>query len=203
MTVRIGALIAEDIPDVARLHGEAFPGFFLSRLGTPFLRQFYAGFLVDPSSVTAVARSDLGEILGAAVGTTDPPGFFRRLLRRQLVGLALASVRAAMRQPSSVPRLVRAIRYRGDGGSTEGAALLSSIFVVPAAQARGVGSDLLTAWAKEASGRGAHEAFLTTDAEGNDRVNRFYSAHGWRVAGTSRTPEGRLMNRYAITLDED
>jgi ribosomal protein S18 acetylase RimI-like enzyme len=198
--VRIGDLRADDVPVVARLHRAAFPGFFLSSLGEPFLVQFYRGFLTDPTAVTAVARDDGGTILGAVVGTTEPAGFFGRLLRRRFAGFVLASARAVLRHPTSAPRLLRAVTYRGDAGSTADGALLSSIFVVPAAQGSGAGQALLAAWARAAADRGAGAAFLTTDAEDNDRVNDFYVAQGWALADSHRTREGRLMNRYTITL---
>lgn len=202
MTVdlRIGPLRPEDVRAAARLHRAAFPGFFLSTLGEPFLAQFYSGFLGEPTAVTAVARDEAGTVVGVAVGTTEPAGFFRRLLRRRLPGFVVASARAVLRRPASAPRLLRAVAYRGDTDPTADGALLSSIFVVPSAQGTGAGRQLLAAWVRAATDAGAGAASLTTDAEGNDAVNRFYVAQGWDLAGTFRTREGRSMNRYTITL---
>ena len=39
---------ADAIP-LAKMHRAAFPDFFLSRLGEPFLVQFYLGFVTDPT----------------------------------------------------------------------------------------------------------------------------------------------------------
>ena len=90
MTVTIAPLHPADVPQLVALHRRAFPSFFLSDLGPAFLTEFYRGFLTDPTSVTAVARDDRGDVVGGVVGTTAPAGFFARLLRRRLVGFALA-----------------------------------------------------------------------------------------------------------------
>ena len=143
--LEMGPLTEADIADVAELHARAFPTFFLSSLGQPFLEQFYAGFLGDPDAIALTCRRPLSGAIAGTVGTTNPAGFFGWLLRRRLGGFAMASARAAVQRPSTIPRLVRAIRYRGGAPSTElsGAALLSSVCVDPAAQHSGAGRLLL------------------------------------------------------------
>ena len=94
MAISLSPVVSSDVRALARLHREAFPGFFLSSLGEPFLVQFYRGFLKDDSAVTVVAHDDVGTVIGAAVGTTEPQTFFRRLFRRRWLGFALASGRA-------------------------------------------------------------------------------------------------------------
>lgn len=192
---RLGPLTAHDVPAIARLHQTAFPGFFLSTLGEPFLTEFYKGFLHDPSAVTVVARN-AGLPIGAAVGTVDPAGFFSRLVRRKWVGFASASARAIVTKPSVAPRLIRALVYRGDGPPDASGALLSSICVDPLMRGTGLGADLLAAWLSDALMKGAPRAFLTTDANENDEVNRFYVRQGWEEVGTFSTRQGRQMNRF-------
>lgn len=196
--VTVGRLQRADVRELAHLHREAFPGCFLSRLGEPFLTQFYSGFISDES---AVARDSSGRPLGAVVGTTEPAGFFGRLVRRKLVGLAFTSLRAVVAHPSAAPRLLRALAYRGDTMEQPGGALLSSICVDPRRQAGGVGSLLVAAWEATAPERGARSAYLTTDAADNDSVNAFYLARGWLLSSTSNTREGRSMNCYTKNLD--
>nr|WP_232523432.1 glycosyltransferase family 4 protein [Nocardioides sp. MAH-18] len=196
--LQVRGMRAGDVRAAAALHRRAFPSFFLSALGEPFLREFYRGFLDDDTAVTAVVADAGGDLLGIVVGTTAPAGFFGRLLRRQLVGFAIASARAALRRPSSVVRLVRGVLYRGEE-SGEGA-LLSSICVDPAAQGRGVGGLLLGRWTEEASSRGATAAHLSTDADRNAEVNRFYRSHGWELRHEHTTREGRRMNVYQRSL---
>ena len=56
-------------------------------------------------------------------------------------------------------------------------------------------------WLEEARSRGARGCYLTTDAEKNDPVNRFYLSQGWRVESAYTTPKGRKMNRYVYDFD--
>lgn len=185
----------DDVRDAARLHRVAFPGFFLSQLGEGFLREFYGAFL-DSGAVTVVARGDDGALLGVVVGHVAPDGFFRRLLVRRWYAFALHSLRLVIRHPRVVPRLFRAVTYRGHVPQQPTGALLSSICTSERARGTGVGRELIDRWTTELVLRGGVAAFLTTDATGNDAVNAFYVRSGWRLTGTFTTPEGRSMNTY-------
>lgn len=185
----------EDVRACAALHRRAFPSFFLSELGEPFLREFYRGFVGGEDAVSVVAADPSGRIIGVVVGTTEPRGFFKRLLARRWWAFALASASFAVRKPRHIPRLLRAVLYRGEIPVAVDGALLSSICVDPNA-APGTGRALLEAFTARGHINAIDAAFLTTDARDNDRVNRFYQLSGWGLAGSYSTAEGRLMNVY-------
>lgn len=187
---------ADEARVLAALHRAAFPEFFMSSLGVPFLTQFYLGYRDDPDAIVAVERDERGEISGIAVGTSRPEGFFKRLLMQRFFGFALAGLRAVLRKPHDAPRLLRGLFYRGDQPKDSSGALLSSISVSPNSQGRGVGRKLLGAWCDEAASKGVRTAYLTTDAFENDRTNHFYKRSGWAMESSFTTPEGRRMNRY-------
>ena len=197
MAVTLAALRSADAALAAELHRAAFPGFFLSSLGTRFLTEFYRGFINEPTAVTVAAHSVDGLLVGAAVGTTDPEAFFRRLVRRRFVRFFAAAAVAALRAPNRSLRLLRAARYRGVEGAPQApGALLSSIWVAPEAQDTGIGRLLLGAWLDSAASAGAERAYLTTDAAENASVNEFYTRNGWTLTSTYATKEGRQMNVY-------
>lgn len=200
--ITITPLKVEDAPALARLHQRAFPTFFLSSLGTDFLTQFYAGYAEDPTGICFVARDDDGRPVGAVTGTTEPAGFYKRLLVRRFVGFFLASLKAAVRNPAAAPRLLRAVAYRGDSPDVQGKhALLSSICVDPQVKGTGAGRRLALEWLTEARRRGTQQAYLTTDAADNEGVNRFYQQLGWVLHDSYTTQQGRAMNRYRAPLD--
>lgn len=200
MTMTYGALRPSDAKALAKIHRAAFPDFFLSSLGEPFLIQFYRGFANDSSAIAVTVRDEQGVPSGAAVGTNEPAGFYRRLLKQRWPGLIAASARAAITNPARVPRLFRAVSYRGGLPSPGEWALLSSICLDPSLQGSGVGRQLATKWLERAKVMGVSRAFLTTDSDGNDAINRFYAAQGWTLADKFVTPEGRRMNRFTILL---
>jgi len=197
--MKIQPLAHEHLEAVVQLHLDAFPSFFLSFLGPRFLREFYNSFLYDPQGIAYVACDEQGRILGAVVGSLDPHGYFKRLLKRRWWAFALASLRCVSRRPSDAPRLFRAIFYRGESPPGPVRALLSSIAILPAARGRGVGRALVLCWVEEAKRRGAPGCYLTTDAVENHTVNAFYKALNWKLEHTYTTREGRRMNR--CTLD--
>ena len=101
-----------------------------------------------------------------------------------------------VRRPSCVPRLFRAVFYRGESPSGPTRALLSSVAVDQNIQRSGVGKKLVGYWVDEARRRGASGCYLTTDADGNNKVNDFYQSLNWRIENTYTTPEGRRMYYY-------
>ncbi|GAB97094.1 GNAT superfamily N-acetyltransferase [Kineosphaera limosa] len=201
--VELTQLREEDVAALAAIHRRAFSGFFLAELGEGFLREFYRGFLHDDTAIAVVARTADGPI-GAAVGTVAPQSFYSRLLKRRWHGFARAATGTALRHPRTIPRLARAVLYRGD--APEGlpdAALFASMCVDTSHAGGGVGAQLSQAWSARARALGAHRAYLTTDADDNDAVNRHHQRHGWIIESSYTTPEGRRMHRYVKTLHDD
>lgn len=178
------------------VHMRAFPGFFLTFLGANFLQEFYRSFTTDPDGVGFVAVDPEGRLLGSVVGPLTPEHYFKRLLKHRWWAFTLASAAAVFRRPWVVPRLVHAIRYRGDSPPGKSRSLLSSISVAPEAQHIGVGQALIDAWVAEAKNRGSSGCFLATDADNNNSTNRFYQRCGWKLEGSYVTTSSRRMNRY-------
>jgi GNAT superfamily N-acetyltransferase len=182
------------------LHLKAFPSFFLSFLGPSFLREFYSSFLNDSVGVGLVAQEAVdGRVVGVVVGSSNSNGYFKRLLRRRWWAFCWASFSAILRRPAILPRLFRALCYRGDTPCGPSRALLSSIAVDPIAQYSGVGKALVSTWVETMrSKKSVRGCYLTTDADGNDAVNRFYGSCGWILESSFVTKDGRKMNRYTL-----
>ncbi len=193
--LHIRPLVAEDVAHCADMHMSAFPGFFLSQLGPRFLREFYAGFVGDPEAISAVAVEPTGRIVGVLVGTLHPSGFFARLLKRRWAAFAAASVSLLLRRPLHAPRLIRAVRYRGQVPVAVSGALLSSICVDPEVQSIGAGTQLIRHFQGLVRDIGV-SAYLLTDRDQNDSTNSFYRRNGWILAGTFESREGRRMTCY-------
>ncbi len=190
---------AQDVDMVVRVHLQAFSGFFLTFLGSAFLRELYLGILQDPFGIACVGlRSE--SIVGFVAGTDCPPSLYSRLLRRRWAQFALASLGAFLRRPSILPRLMRAVTMPRQADLGETYALLMSLAVLPAAQSGGVGKALVRAFLKQAADRRVRRVILTTDKFNNDAVNRFYSNCGFVCSRAFVTPEGRHMNEYVISV---
>jgi ribosomal protein S18 acetylase RimI-like enzyme len=193
----IRRMAQQDIVQVASLHIQAFPGFFLSSLGDGFLKELYTSILADPSGIAYVYENC--KLEGFVAGTTHPVGFYRRLLSSRLLYFCLPSMLPMVRQPQIIPRLFRALNSPREADAGEGCGTLMSIAVSPDAQGKGIGKQLVEVYLAEAAYRGNAEVNLTTDRLNNESVNRFYVRYGFRLMRQFATPEGRVMNEYRIS----
>lgn len=198
---RCAELTAADVQDVVQIHIEAFPGFFMTKLGRGFLRAFYSCYVGESLAIAVVIKSEKEKVCGFAVGSIAPKSFFRALLLRAGHRLGWSAAVAACRNPDVMIRLVRAILYRGPKGVSIGGALLSSIAMDPHFAGMGGGQILIDDWCRRARLRGVTECFLTTDAVANNRVIAFYERNGWKKDCFFITREKRGMYLMKLNLN--
>lgn len=190
----------KDVEQVVRVHRLSFPNFFLSILGPWFLSLYYSAVCTDPSGIALVGFNNAGAITGFVAGTTNPRVFYSRLLKRQWLKFASASIVAVLKKPSIIPRLMGALYYPNENPVGLDVAGLYSIGIMPEDQQQGMGRQLVAEFLKEARNRGCQQVFLTTDRDDNLRVNRFYQKNGFLIKRQFITSQGRRMNEYWIDL---
>ncbi len=204
-SIQIRPAQTSDIAQVVQVHIQAFPSFFLTLMGTRFLRLLYSGFLNHPTGISLVAcpQARPSEVIGFVVGTTQPQGFFSQLLRQHWLAFAMASLWPLLKKPGLVfVKLWSALFYRGESLPDQpNAALLSSLGVKPTAQGQQIGQQLVSAFLAHAQTAGATAVYLTTDQSDNTKANHFYTKLGFKLAGTCKRPHGRILNRYLIKLN--
>lgn len=196
----IRKLEMNDVRTVVSVHLASFPGFFLSFLGPRFLSLFYSGICTAHEGISYVYLNDAGIPAGFVAGTSNPGGFYSRLLKRDWLKFALASILPVLKKPSVIRRVARAVSHPSDNPIGDDVAGLFSIGVLPELQGTGAGKKLVQAFLDEAKGNGCKRVFLTTDRDNNDSVNTFYEKLGFSIERQYVTPEGRRMNEYWITL---
>lgn len=194
----------EHIPAIVQTHLVSFPGFFLTFLGPGFLSLYYAGICAAPEGIGCVYLNSSGLAAGFVAGSSNPRGFYSRLLKRDWLRFALASVGSIIRKPTVIGRIARGLFHPGDNPFGDDVGGLFSIGVLPELQGTGAGKLLVQAFLHEAGMRGCTKVFLTTDRDGNEAVNSFYQKLGFRLERHYETPERRRMNEYWIDLiDKD
>lgn len=192
-----------DISHIVSVHLSSFPGFFLSFLGSRFLSLFYSGICSAPEGIALVYLNDEGTPAGFVAGSSNPGGFYSRLLKQDWLKFALASIVPVLRKPSVIWRVTRAVSHPSDNPIGDDVAGLFSIGVLPELQGAGAGKKLAQAFMEEAKQRGCKRVFLTTDRDNNESVNSFYEKLGFEIERQYVTPEGRRMNEYWINLTEE
>ncbi len=193
---RIRALRLSDVPEAVEVHRAAFPDFFLTFLGTDFLKLLYRFYVAGDTEIALAAECN-GRIHGALIGSTEPKGFYKRLAIRHFLSFAWAGMRPLLKRPIIFPRLIRALSYRGDAPPCgEQGALLASVCVEPTQQKKGIGVQLVKRFEREAWKRGCKFVYLSTDRDDDQGSGGFYRNLGWTVEAEFATPEGRVMQRY-------
>jgi ribosomal protein S18 acetylase RimI-like enzyme len=202
--VTIRGATQQDISETIALHKAAFPAFFLTMLGDRFLRELYRSFLLDSTSIWFIASCN-SRLIGFVVGTTEPAGFFKRLLMYRWYAFIVAGAAGFFRHPLRiVRRFLAALVYRGEKPrGIDKATLLSSIGVSPHYAGRGVGLSLVTHFCQEAFSRGSDHVYLLTDDAKNDAANRFYVKCGFSLESSFTRDGGRKMNRYIRSFSEE
>lgn len=188
------------IPAVVQTHLQSFPGFFLSFLGPRFLSLYYAGICAAPEGIGFVYLNTSGLPAGFVAGSSNPRGFYSRLLKQCWLRFAVASVGATICKPTVIRRIARGLFHSGGNPFGDDVAGLFSIGVLPELHGTGVGKLLVQVFLHEASMRGCNRVFLTTDRDENEAVNSFYQTLRFNIERQYETPEGRRMNEYWIDL---
>ncbi|WP_169817596.1 GNAT family N-acetyltransferase [Chlorobaculum limnaeum] len=190
----------EHIESIVKVHQASFPGYFLSFLGPKFLSLFYKAISSSPEGISFVYINDIGSPIGFVAGTTNPRGFYSRLLKQKWLSFALAAIPAILRKPSVFLRVLRGVLHPSGNPKGKNVAGIYSIGVLPEYQGIGAGKKLVKVFFENAKQRGCNRVFLTTDQDNNDAVNAFYLKSGFNIERQYITPEGRRMNEYWITL---
>ena len=195
----------------ALLHHDHFPGGFLSRLGVPMLRRWYAAACTSPAAIALVAVHPGGGRVGYLLGTSDDEAHRAHLVRRCGAVLTVAVATALLRSPSLAvaftrTRLLRWTRRalvsaRSGPPPAAGGATLCYLVTSPDGRHQGVGTALVRAYEAELRRRGCRRARLVTTA-GPDGAGTFYARLGWTFAETARCRDGRLLEVWFRDLTE-
>jgi ribosomal protein S18 acetylase RimI-like enzyme len=185
---------AEDIDQVAAVHIDAFPGFFLTDLGPAFLRTMYKAFLLNHGGIFVVDDHN-GIVGGFAVGVLKSAGKDRNLAIRFMPQFAFSLVPAILKNPIKVTRRIASQFFAtGEEVAIPGdAVVLRSIGVKPSLKGEGVAGRLLEEFEHQARKKGAALVALTTDAIDNERAIGFYRKNGYTIAQEFKQDGSRSM----------
>jgi len=204
-TMAIKTISDSDLNEVVHIHQKAFKGFLMTLLGQKFLYEYYHLVLNYPDNISLIYETDNGQILGFATGYMNPARFYSELKKRKIKLILSALMHIALR-PRLWKRILDSYRYAdihsSANNSEKDTAELASIAVDPDLQNKGVGRELLSAFINEAMTRDASKVVLTTDAEDNEHVNKFYKKAGFAIQCTFEKSKGRKMNQYVYYLNQ-
>ena len=133
-----------DVNTIVEIHLDAFKGFFLTSLGSDFLKFYYTCFVKSRETVTMVAEEE-DIVYGFSASTKDCKGFNSRLIKNNLFAFGMLSLKMLFSSPQALLRLAKNLTKKGEGvEDNEDYAELYSIGVSKSAQGKGVGKKLIS-----------------------------------------------------------
>jgi len=194
-------MTSSDLECVARLHQEAFRGFFLELMGKEFLKAYYRQILKFPESIAIVSSDKKGKINGFAVGFKNPDLFYKEL-KKNWFNFLLPLIKGLVKKPYLILNIMfNFLRVSKYGRvSKKNSVELSSIAV--GSSKKGLGSILLQKFIDNSWQMGANDIFLTTDKENNEKVIDFYEGHFFKKTGLEKRNE-RTMLIYTLKKSQN
>lgn len=184
------------ISDIVDIHMSTFTGFFLTFMGKGFLRAMYKSYCEHNNSGLLTAFDIDGNVVGFLAYSYDMSGLYKYMIKKKLFLFGWYSLGAFLRKPKIFMRLVRAFLRPNESKRQEKYVELSSIGVHPNSKTHGIGTLLIKALKDLVDFSEYEYISLETDAENNDKVNKFYTKNGFSLVRDYSTPEGRKMNEY-------
>lgn len=189
-----------DVDTIVEIHLDAFKGFFLTSLGSAFLKFYYTCFVKSSETVIMVAEEE-GIVYGFSASTKVCKGFNSRLIKSNLFAFGMLSLKMLFSSPKSLIRLAKNLTKKGEGvEDNEDYAELYSIGVSKSAQGKGVGKKLLAASEEILKKEGVRRVSLTTDFDHNEQAVGFYHSMGYETLYEFVTYPNRKMYRLIKTL---
>lgn len=189
-----------DIEGIVRIHCSAFKGFFLTSLGADFLKFYYLNFVRSKETVTLVAE-DGNRVVGFSAATTNCKGFNSRLIKSNLFGFCMLTLKLIFTNSKALLRLVKNLTKKSSEiDDNEEYAELYSIGVDQSQQGKGIGKLMLTKTEVALKHKGVEKVSLTTDYNENEHAIGFYKSMGYKTLYEFVTYPNRKMYRFIKTL---
>ena len=185
---------------VVLMHEKAFPKFFMTLMGRPFLAAYYSIVLKYKGSISLISFDKHGNHNGFAVGFTDPSVFYK-MLKKNYFRFILPVFLGLLRRPYLLHNILRGVlrviksEKRVDRDYT---CELASIGAVK--KGGGIGSMLLKNFVAEAIKKGASNVSLTTDRYNNDSVISFYRSFGFVDSGSEKRGDREMLELVLLDI---
>ena len=171
-----------DSNQIAKIHIKAFPNFFLTTLGYSFLKTYYKSCLKNKEVISICAINKKNKkLLGFNVGCLISKGFNKRLIFSNLLEYSYHIIILLFTNPIALIRLYKNISKKKIKDDKGNYAELLSICVLPDQNRFGIGQNLLNKFENKIREKGINTITLTTDANSNDNVLKFYKKCGYNI----------------------
>ena len=204
------------LPSLARVHLDTFEGYFLTRMGERFLREYYRCYLFSEHGIGFVALPADAEsdVVGFVTGADDSAAFYDQAFRRRFWALAIAAAMRCLRVPRVIPevwaRRSKALRRDESRGSenhrshpAQGldlpSASLISIGVDAHHRRQGIAKRLVSTFVQDLRNRDVSAVTLSV-FQSNMAARAFYEDMGWQLVGDGQPVYKGVSLTYKLKL---
>lgn len=150
------------VKEVVDVHLSAFPNFFLSTLGTGFLRTYYRCFVEHKNGNLIVATMD-DKVVAFAAATSECRGFNTSLLKKNLFAFGCRFLVLLFTKPMAIVHLANNMTKTSEEvEDNEDYAELYSIGTIAVVQGKGIGTKLMERLEVRLKKQGVEKASLST-----------------------------------------
>jgi len=185
---------------VVDVHNSAFKGFFLTELGSNFLRLYYESVMKSDDGIL-YGVFDNDNLIGFCAACTRSAGFNSGLIKQNIVRYGIVSLKILFTRPKALFRLGKNLTKTGNVKDDGEYAEILSIAVRQDVQNSGTGKLLVEGVENYLRERGISELSLTTDKFDNDKTLAFYRRNGFRLMYEFVTYPDREMLRLIKDLE--
>ncbi len=190
-------LSLDDISRVARFHSSYIPHSTFARLGIPFLKILYQGFLgSDYGFVYTYWEGE--EMQGFIAGATDSQNLLKSLLPRYPLSLLLISLKVLFRHPGLLSSLFQTFCYPQKVDLEQTKAELLFIAVKPESRGRDIGSKLILRALKELKKRGIDRVKVSVEKNNRQAINLLKKMNFSQERSFSFYHRERILFSYRI-----
>jgi ribosomal protein S18 acetylase RimI-like enzyme len=185
-----------DINSIVKIHMDRFSSFFLTTLGSSFLKVFYRAFLKNPGVL--IILEDEGNIKGFAAGSRNNHSFFKKLLKNNLLEFCFAGIRILLTKPVALKRMAT-----NAGKSEKNNFIFAELLSIATLKnKKGYGKILLEEFEKEIAKENINNLpiSLTTDYDDNEKAVQFYKNCGYEIQEVFESFQNRKMYRFIKKL---
>jgi ribosomal protein S18 acetylase RimI-like enzyme len=168
----------------------------LSDLGLPIVMKYYVAACSEPSVVGICAVHSSNNIVGWAMGSSDP-ATLNKTLRSPLPWFLMQMLRVVLTRPRVFVQLLSSVLSSSTAMETD-AMELTYIGVDASQQGKGVGRVLLQKFVEESRAKGYHSVVLSVEDE-NKAAIALYQKYGFKIM-RSFTEGHYQRHRMELTL---
>lgn len=184
---------------LAEIHKNAFPGFFLTELGPKVLEIFYTSLMRDSNSIVWGVTKD-NVLAGFFAATKNSNGLYLRIFIKNIYRFFIPLTLSFIRNPILLRKMIISFKSSSDHNVPKNCtSSLLSICVSPVFAGNGIGKLLISTLEIELIKGNIAKYYLTTDADNNDFVKEFYLKAGFCFY-SNYCQGNRKMNIYLKEL---